>query len=122
MEDVRRVIQRFPAFGQVGLDDEGPRGHVAADFMPHQFAVDKAHGALRKASEREMVIKVRGVKPAHAQDATAPGLPRLCPPEYGGMGQGPGGHRHAGRQASLQESTTAYTVGLFSMCLLWFHE
>jgi hypothetical protein len=122
MEDIGGVVQRFPAFGQVRLDDKGARGHVGTDFMPHQFAVDEAHGALRKASERQMVIKVRGIKPPHAQDAAAPGLPRLCPPEYGGMGQGPDGHGHAGRQASLQKSATAYTVSLLSTCLLWFHE
>ena len=101
MEDIGGVVQRFPAFGQVGLDDEGARGHIAADFMPHQFAVDKAHGALRKASEREMVIKVRRVKPAHAQDPAAPGRPRLCPPQYGRATQGQGGQRRASGQAGL---------------------
>ena len=98
-----------------------PGGTSRADFMPHQLAVDEAHGALRKASDRELGIKVRGVKPAHAQDAAAPGLPRVCPPEDGGMGQRPGGHRHAGRQASLQKSATAYTVSLLGMGLSCFH-
>jgi len=40
--------------------------------MPHQFAVDEAHGALRKASEREMMIKVRWIKSPHPQDPAAP--------------------------------------------------
>ena len=109
IEDIGCIVQRLPAFGQIGLHAKGAGLHVGADFMPHQFAVDKAHGALRKASEREMVIKVRGVKPAHAQGATAPGLPRLCPPEYGGMGQGPGRQRHASRQAGFEQLTTTYT-------------
>ena len=50
VEDIGGVIQLFPAFGQIGLDDEGARRNVRADFMPHQFAVDEACGALRKAS------------------------------------------------------------------------
>ena len=115
MEDISRVVQFFPAFGQIGLDNEGARGHVGADFMPHQFAVDEAHGALRKASDREMGIKVRGIKPAHAQDAAASGLPRLCSPQRGGAMQRPGGQRHASRQASLEQRATTHTLGLMGM-------
>ena len=33
VEDIGRVVQLLPAFGQIGLDDEAARRHVAADFM-----------------------------------------------------------------------------------------
>jgi len=39
MEDRGRVVRRFPAFGQIGLDDEGTRRHVRADFMPQELVI-----------------------------------------------------------------------------------
>src|SRR4029453_11393916 len=122
VEDIGGIVQFFPAFSQVGLDDEGARGHVAANFMPHQFAVDEAHGALRKASDCEMGIKVRGIKPAYAQDATALGFPRLCPPQRGGAMQGQSGQCGASDQASLQHITTAQTWLRSSSWILYLHE
>src|SRR5262249_6584936 len=103
-------------------DGEGARLYPCANLMPQEPAIDEAQGGIRLEVDHELMVKVGWVVAAHAQDTAAPGLPRLCPPEYGGMGQGPGGHRQAGRQASLQESTTTYTVGLLRMCLLWFHR
>src|SRR5262245_1580931 len=109
VEDIGGVGQLFPTFSQIGLDYEGARGHVAANFMPHQFAIDETHGTLRKASDGEMVIKVRGIKSPHAQGAAAPGLSRLGPPQRSGAMQGPGGQGGARGQASLQYITTAQT-------------
>ena len=34
VEDIGGIVRRFPAFGQIGLDDEGARRHVRADFVP----------------------------------------------------------------------------------------
>ena len=83
--------------------------------MPHQFAVDEAQSALHIGSGREMGIKVRGVKPAHAQDAAALGLPRFGPRECSGVGQGPGGQRYTGRQAAFEQLTTIHTLGLLGI-------
>ena len=65
MEDIGRVVQLFPAFGQIGLDDEGTWRHVGADFMPHQPAVDEAQDVIRLVIDREMRIKVRRVSSAY---------------------------------------------------------
>ena len=61
MEDIGRVVRLFPAFGQIRLDDEGPRLHVGADFMSHQAAVYEAQDVIRIVIDREMRIKVRQV-------------------------------------------------------------
>src|SRR5262249_21849885 len=74
-----------------------------------------------KGSDGEMVIKVRRVKPPHAQGATPLGGPPLCAPQHPGLSQGAGGQRHASRPASPEEITTAYSIGLFGMCLLELH-
>ena len=42
------------------------RLHLRTDLMPHQSAVDEAQGEMRSGSDRQMGIKVRRVKPAHA--------------------------------------------------------
>jgi hypothetical protein len=81
MEDIGSVVQLFPAFGQIGLDDEGARRDLGADFMPYELAVDEAQGALRKVSCRDMGIEVRGVEPPHAQDAAALGGRSFSTPE-----------------------------------------
>src|SRR6266851_2359817 len=121
MEDRGRFVRRFPAFGQIGLDDEGTRRHVRADFMPQELVIDEAQRGIRLEVARDMRIKVRRIPAAHAQDAATLGWSRFRTPERGGTTQGQDRQRRASRQASLQKSTTAYTVGLLSMHLPWFH-
>jgi hypothetical protein len=111
VEDIGGVIELFPTFSQVGLDDEGARRNVRPDFMPYQFAVDEADGAIRSASGREMVIKVRGIRPAHAQDATPLGLFWFAAPEQSWPSQRPQGKRGARDKASGQQLTAGQMRG-----------
>jgi hypothetical protein len=37
MNNIGRVVQRFPAFGQIGFHEEGPGLNLCADFMPHEL-------------------------------------------------------------------------------------
>src|SRR5437870_9093643 len=115
MEDIGRVIWRFPAFGQIGFNGKGARLHVRAGFVPHQPAIDEAQQEVRVVVDREMGIEVGGIPPTYAQDATALGLPRLCPPQSRGVGQGPGGQRHTRRQAGFEQVATTHTWGLAGM-------
>ena len=66
VENIRGVVQLFPAFGQIGLDNEGARLYLGANFMPHQLAVDEAERALCPDIDREVRIEVYRVPPAHA--------------------------------------------------------
>jgi hypothetical protein len=95
--------------------------YVAADFMPHQLAVDEAQGALRKVRSRDMGIKVRRVKPTHTQDAAALGGLGFPTPERWRVIQGPGGHRHPGCEAGFQEIATAQTLSLSGIAMLCVH-
>ena len=116
VEDVGGVIQLFPAFGQIGLDDEGARRDVAPT-LSHQFAVDEADGALRKATGREMVIKVRGINSPDAQDAATLGLSGVAAPEQRWPSQRPQRKRGTRGEASLQQLTAGQMRGDASGCI-----
>src|SRR5262245_27259441 len=101
VEDISRVVQRFPAFRNIRLYCEDARLHPCANFMAHQSAVDEAQRGMRLEADGEMRVEVGGVIPAHAQDAAAPGLSCFRPPERRGTGQRPGRKRHTSGEASL---------------------
>src|SRR6266446_3832402 len=99
MKDVGRVIWLLPPFSQMGLYREGARLYVRTDFIPHQRAVGEAHRGIGLEVEGEMVVKMRGVIAAHAQDAAALWLSGFSAPERRRLMQRPGRQRDASRQA-----------------------
>src|SRR5207249_11595713 len=107
VEHVGEVIRLFPAFGQMRLDRVGAGRNLRTDLKPQQRAVDKAQGGIGLGVVGEVVIEVHRVIAAHAQDAPTLGWDRVGPPERGGTGERHSRHREAGRQASLQQRTTA---------------
>src|SRR6266545_2407065 len=121
MKNIGRVVQRFPAFGQIGLHDEGPGRNRCADFMPHELTVDKAQRGMRLEAIGLMRVKVGRIIPAHAQDTATLGEPRFGTPERRRVMQWPGGQRDASRQASLEQSTTAHTLDDTGLSLEYFH-
>ena len=122
MEDVGRVVWLLPPFGQVGLYSEGARRHIRTNFIPHQRAIGEAQGGIGLEVDGEMVVKVRWIIAAHAQDTAALGLPSLRTPECRGAIEGQGRQRHASSNAGLQESTAAQSCTVFWMCLLHRHR
>jgi hypothetical protein len=102
MEDVSCVIWLLPPFGKVGLYREGARPHVRTDFIPHERAVGEAQRRIGLEVEGEMVVKVRRIIAAHAQNTTALGLPSLSAPECRGAMQRQGRQCNASRKASLE--------------------
>ena len=114
MEDIGRVVRLFPAFGQIGLDDEGARRHVRADFMPHELAVDEAQRVCVLKLSVRCGSKCGGIPAAHAQDAAALGLPRFRPPERRGTIQGPGGQGDTGGEARFQQIAAAQTQDILA--------
>ena len=72
MEDIGRVVRRFPAFRQIRLDDEGARRHIRADFVPQELAVDEAQRGMRLEVARQMRIEVhRDPSRVHARSRRA---------------------------------------------------
>ena len=66
MKEIGRVVRRFPAFGEIRLDDEGAWLHVCADFMPQELTVDEAQRGIGLEVARELRIKVHGIPPPDA--------------------------------------------------------
>ena len=122
VENIGGGVQLLPAFGQIGLHDEAAWRHVSADLMPHQLAVDKAQGALRKARGCEMGIEVRGIPPTHAQDAPALGWSCFGAPEGRGMRQRPDRQGHASREASFEQLATVHPPDMLGRCLRCVHR
>src|SRR5215813_5121048 len=122
VEDIGCIIRLLPTLGQVRLYCECARWNLWADFIPHQGAVDKAQRCVGLETDRLMMVKVRGVIAAHAQDAAALGLSSFRTPEHRGIMQWPGGQRDASHEASLEQITTAHAPGLAEMCLLQVHR
>jgi hypothetical protein len=102
MEDVGRVVWRFPAFGQIGLYGEGAWLHVGTDFMPHQTTADEAQYGIRIVIDREMGIKVREIPSTQTQGPAPLGRSHFRTPERGRRRERPGRQRHASRQAGLE--------------------
>jgi hypothetical protein len=121
MEDIGRVVQLFPPFGQIGLDDEGARLHPRTDLMSHEPAVGEAQRGIRLEVSSKMGIKVDRVIPPHTQDTPALGLPRFLSPEPLGMVQRPGRQRDPRREASLEQIPTTHTLHDTGMSLRCFH-
>src|SRR5439155_13823585 len=121
MKHIGRVVQRFPAFGQIGLYEEGPGRNLCADFMPHELTVDKAQRGMRLETIGLMRVKMGWIIPAHAQDTATLGWFHFSAPESRRVMQWPGGQRDASRQASLEQSTTAHTLEDTGMSLEHFH-
>jgi hypothetical protein len=84
MEDIGRVVQRLPPFGQIGFHEKGARWDPCSDLMPQEPAIDETHGAIRLEVGHKLVVKVGRVVAAHAQDTATLGLTALCPPQGGG--------------------------------------
>src|SRR5262245_18415492 len=97
---------------------EGAWPHVCTDFIPHQRAVGEAQRGIGPDIESEMMVNMRRVIAAHAQDAAALRLPSLSTPEYRGIRQRPSGQCDTSREASLEQVTTAHTLDM----LLRFHR
>src|SRR5262245_39982402 len=97
MEDIGRVVECFPAFGEVGLDREDAWLHLWVDLMPHELAVDKTQRGVGLEASRLMRVEVHGVIVTCAQDVTALGLPRFRTLERLRVMQLPGRERDAGR-------------------------
>src|SRR6516162_615348 len=81
MEDIGRVVQHFPPFGHIGLQDKGPRRYVRADFVPQELTVDETQRSMGLEADREMGIKVDRVIPGQTEDTAPLRLPRFRPPE-----------------------------------------
>ena len=112
MEDIGRVVRRFPAFGEIRLDEEGAWRNPGPDFIPHELAVDKAQRGMGPDIEREMRVKVLRVSAADTEDAAALRLPCFRSPEGRGMMERPRGQRHARGEARVQQRTTGHPVAM----------
>src|SRR5215475_9664211 len=99
VEDIGRVVRRFPAFRDIRLYREDAWLHPRADFMAYEAAVDEAQRGMRLEADGEMRIEVGGVIATHAQDAAAFGRSCFSPPERRGTRQGQGRQREPGRKA-----------------------
>src|SRR5215510_885324 len=102
IEYIRGVVYYFPAFSQIGLDAEGTRLYIPADFVPQELAVHKAQHGMRPAIAGEMGIEVHRITPAHTQDPAALGRLRFCAPERGRARERPGRQRCTNSEACLQ--------------------
>src|SRR5262245_14579695 len=122
MEDHRRVVRLLPAFGQIGLNDEGARRHPRTDLMAHKPTVSEAQRRIRLKVDGEMVVKVDRIIPAHAQDAPALGLPRFRPPEHVGTMQRPSRQRGASGETRFQQVAPAHAWDIAEMSTSWFHK
>src|SRR5207253_7650839 len=122
MENISRVVRRFPAFGQIRLYREGARPHLRADLMPHQPAVDETQRGVRLEAKRLMRIEVHWVPSTHTQDAAALGLARFGTPERGRMREGQSRQRDTSRQASFEHITTVHTLRIARICLRYLHR
>src|SRR5207245_86086 len=72
--------------------------------------------------EGKMVVKVRGIIAAHAEDAPALGWPRFRSPEHRRHLEGPGGQRDASGQTRLEQLPTTHTLDDAAMSLRCFHQ
>ena len=102
MEDIGRVVQRFPAFGQMGLHDERARLNPWAEFVPQERTVHEAQGGVRLGVDGEMRVKVGGIIAPDAQGTAALGRPGFCPPQCRGTMQRPGRQRGTSGQAGFE--------------------
>jgi hypothetical protein len=122
MEHVGGVVRLFPAFGQVGLDDEGPRPHVSADFVAQEPATQEAQDAMRPAIAGQMGIEVHGIPSAHAEDPAVLGRLRCFAPEDGRTIGGPDREGCAGGQAGFQQITAAQIMDMTGPDVVWLHD
>src|SRR5262249_39207230 len=122
IEYIRGVVYCFPAFSQIGLDAEGTRLYIPADFVPQELAVHKAQHGMRPAVAGEMGIEVHGIPPAHAQEPPALGRPCFSTPERGRARERPGRQRCTSREARLQQGATTQTMGMSRTRVLWLHK
>ena len=122
MEHIGRVIWLFPAFGQIGLDDEGARPHVPADFVAQEPAAQEAQGAMRPGVAGQMGIEVHGIPSAHAEDSSTFGRLDCFAPECGHTIGEPGRKGRSSRQAGFQQITATQLMGMSRLNVLWFHD
>ena len=90
--------------------------------MAHELAIDEAQRGVRLETGREMVVKVRGIIAAHAEDAPALGWPRVRTPEHRGRMEGPGRQRDPRRETSLEQLPTTHTPDDAGMSLRCVHQ
>src|SRR5262245_27381176 len=121
MEDHRRVVRLLPAFGQIGLNDEGARRHSRTDLMAHKPTVSEAQRRIRLEVGGEMMVKVDGVIPPDTENAPALGLPRFRGPESLGTTQRPRRQGDPRCKTSLEQSPTMHTLDDTGTGLWCFH-
>jgi hypothetical protein len=107
MENISRIVQGFPTFGQMGLYYEGTRLNPRADFVPHERIMYEAQSGMGLGVGREMGIKVGRIRAPGAQDTTTLRLSRFRPPERRGGMDGPGRQRHTSSETGLQQLAAA---------------
>src|SRR5947199_293772 len=112
IEDVGRIIRYFPTFGEIGLDTEGARQYVPADFMPQKLTVHEAQRRMCLETTRQMGVEVRRIIAARVQDTSALRRSRFSTPDRGRAIQGPGGQRDTSSQAGMQQMTTAHLLSI----------
>jgi hypothetical protein len=66
VEDISRVVQRFPALRDIRLHREGARLHLRTDSMAHKSAIDEAQCGMRVEADGKVWIEVCRVIPTHA--------------------------------------------------------
>ena len=89
MEDNGRVVQSFPVFGHIRINDQGARRNPSPDSIPHQLAVDKAQRRMGLEVAAQMRVKMRRVLAADTEDTAALRWPRFL---SSGGGEGCTGH------------------------------
>src|SRR5690242_9708304 len=110
MEHIRRVVWRFPAFGQVRRDDKCARSHLRPDLMPYESVVDEAQRHVRLEARSLMRIKVYWIIPSPTQDPATLGRSSFGIPQEVGIRQQPGRQHSASRKAGFQYVAAPYTM------------
>src|SRR5438309_4568001 len=108
MEEIGRVIRRFPTFGDIGLKEKGARRHPSPDPIPHELTVDKAQGGMGPGMEREMRVKARHIPASDTEYTAALRLPCFRSRECRGMRQRPRGQCHARGEARFEQRATGH--------------
>jgi hypothetical protein len=122
MEDIGGVVRRFPAFGEIRLDEEGARWNPGPDPIPHELAVDKAQCGMGSDIEREMRVKVLRISAGDTEGAAAFRLPCFRSPKCRCTMERPRGQCHAGGEASVQQRATGHIVAMWGTGLRCVHR
>src|SRR5262249_28585433 len=115
------VVRLFPAFGQIGLDDEGARLYSRTDLMAHEPAVGEAQGGIGFDVGGEMMVKVDRVVAAYTKDAPTLGLLRFRRPESLGTRQRPRRQCDPRCETSLEQIPTTHTLHDTGKSVRCFH-